>query len=447
MELKIEKLVYGGDGLARTDAGDQGKRATVFLPFVLPGETVEASVVERKPNLLRARAERIVSASPERIAPACPYFTKCGGCQYQHASYECQLQNKAAILAETVQRLAKIDPPPIQTHTATPWNYRNRTRLRMRSSVGAVGDAARREFALGYYRFNSHDLLPVEQCPLSSPLINRAITVLWELGSTGQVSEAIVEIELFADARDERLLAEVTLAEGVWKRRTQRSLADFATAFRRAMPEFAGVAVLRSGAGGELVREEVPEELREALGASALIYEAAGSEYRVSAGSFFQTNRHMVETLATLVTAGRTGRSALDLYAGVGLFSVPLARQFESVMAVEAATSSSNDLRENAPDNVSVSQETTERYLASLAPGAEFDLVLVDPPRNGLGENTAQRLARLKTARVTYVSCDPANLARDLRVLAAAGFRIEQMHMVDLFPQTFHMESVTHLVR
>lgn len=442
MQLKIEKLVYGGDGLARTEASEQGRRATVFVPFVLPGETVEARVVERKPSLLRARAEQIVTASPERVVPACPYFTRCGGCQYQHAAYDCQLQNKAAILAETVQRLAGIEPPAIQTHASPPWNYRNRTRLKVRSSLAG----ARQQFTLGYYRSNSHDLLAIEQCPVASPLINRAITALWQLGRTGLFSEAITEIELFANAADDRLLAEVMLAEGSWKRRTERNLAEFAAAWRRAMPEVVGVAAFHSSNKGAPVRAELAEDFREPMGADELRYEAAGHSYRVGAGSFFQTNRHLTDTLAELVTAGRTGDTAVDLYAGVGLFSLPLARQFERVIAVEAAAASSHDLRRNAPANVEAVEESSERYLASLEREAWADLIVVDPPRSGLGEATAKLLAG-RTDRVTYVSCDPATLARDLRVLLAAGFRIEQMHLLDLFPQTFHLESVTQLIR
>jgi len=446
LQLTIEKLVYGGDGLARGESGEQGRRPAVFLPFVLPGEIVEARLMERKSTLLRARAEHIVRASPERVQPGCPYFMKCGGCQYQHASYECQLRSKAEILSETIQRLAKIELPRIQDHASPPWNYRNRARLKV-CSKAAVAGSNRPPFALGYYRLNSHELFPVEQCPISSPLINRAIGKLWELGRTGLIPEAITEIELFANAGDGKLLVEVTLPDAAWKRRTQRSLADFAAALRQAMPEVAGVAVFRVMSSGELGRAEVPDAFSEAFGAGELRYEAAGCEFQVSAGAFFQTNRHLADTLLELVTGGRKGSCALELYAGVGLFTVPLARQFDRVTAVESAPSSSNDLRHNAPFNVVVFQKTTERYLAELKPSPSFDLIVVDPPRSGLGERSAQLLARLDTPRITYVSCDPATLARDLGVLNAVGFRIEEIHLVDRFPQTFHLESVTQLVR
>ena len=345
-----------------------------------------------------------------------------------------------------------------------PWHYRNRTRLkvRVRPRRGASEEAGDAHFALGYYRFNSHELLPVEQCPISSPLINRAIGVLWELGRAGQVNDAVAEIEFFAGAEDDRLLMELTLPDDYWTRPAKLGLTDFVGGLRRALPELAGVAVFRAMQAGELsprpaprrrlptgppIREEVPEEFREIFGADELLYRAGGHEYHVSAGSFFQTNRHLTAQLIELVTAGRTGDAALDLYAGVGLFTAPLARQFARVAAVEAAPFSFGDLRRNVPPNVEAYRQTTERYLAGLTAGAGFDLVVADPPRAGLGERVAQLLAGLKAPRLTYVSCDPATLARDLKVLMAAGFRLESMLLVDVFPQTFHLESVSQLVR
>lgn len=449
MLLTVEKLVYGGDGLARGPADEQGRRPAVFIPFVLAGETVEAEIVERKASLLRARATRIAAPSPQRVDPVCPYFLWCGGCHYQHAGYEHQLQLKAGILAETVRRLAKLEPPPIEVHASPPWHYRNRTRLkvRSRSETGVAEEAKDRHFALGYYRINSHELLPVEQCPISSPLINCAIGVLWELGRAGQVSDAVTEIELFANAEDDRLLVELTLPDGYWTRAARPSLAEFVKDLRRLLPEVIGVAAFRATPRGEPTREEVPEEFRKIFGADELLYRSGSYEFRVSAGSFFQTNRHLTANLMELVTAGRTGDAALDLYAGTGLFTAPLARQFGRVTAVEAAPFSVHDLRRNAPANVEALQQSTERYLAGLPGEAAFDLVVADPPRAGLGEHTAQLLAGLKTPRLTYVSCDPATLARDLKVLVAAGFRLEEMHLVDVFPQTFHLESVSQLRR
>jgi 23S rRNA (uracil1939-C5)-methyltransferase len=177
------------------------------------------------------------------------------------------------------------------------------------------------------------------------------------------------------------------------------------------------------------------------------MYHAVGQQYRVSGGSFFQTNRHLVDTLAQVATADRGGQLALDLYAGVGLFTLPLAGKFDQVLAVESSHDSLADLRLNVPANVKCIHATTERFLIERGPKLAPDLIVVDPPRAGLGEKTAAALGRMSASHVTYVSCDPATLSRDLRLLLESGFRVEQAHLVDMFPQTFHLETVLHLVR
>ena len=177
------------------------------------------------------------------------------------------------------------------------------------------------------------------------------------------------------------------------------------------------------------------------------IYEAGAVRYQISPGSFFQTNRFLVERLVEIVCAEAKGKLALDLYAGVGLFSAPLARVFDRVEAVEIAPSSFNDLRRNVPRNVRAHCMTAAEYFKTSPPPANPDLVVVDPPRAGLGTEVSRKLAALAPARVTYVSCDPATLARDLAVFQQSGYAIEQMHLLDLFPQTFHIETVVHLSR
>jgi 23S rRNA (uracil1939-C5)-methyltransferase len=161
LQLSIEKLVYGGDGLARLPADEQGRGKAVFLPFVLEGEKVEAALLEEKPGFARARAEQILERSARRVEPPCPYFQRCGGCHYQYADYRHQLEIKAAILKENLRRIAKVDlDTELIVHASPEWNYRNRTRLKIQTQP---------QFALGYYRHASHELLPVEQCPISSP--------------------------------------------------------------------------------------------------------------------------------------------------------------------------------------------------------------------------------------------------------------------------------------
>ena len=197
-------MIYGGDGLARLPADEHGRGKAAFVPYVLAGEEVEANVVEEKPGFVRAKAETILKASPHRVDPPCAYFQRCGGCHYQHASYEHQLEIKVGILKENLRRIAKLElQQELMIHPSPPWNYRNRTRLKVQAAP---------QFALGYYRLNSHELLPVEQCPISSPLINHAIGKLWELGRTGEIVGHLKELELFANADDSQLLVEAYCA-------------------------------------------------------------------------------------------------------------------------------------------------------------------------------------------------------------------------------------------
>jgi len=176
------------------------------------------------------------------------------------------------------------------------------------------------------------------------------------------------------------------------------------------------------------------------------VYHLGSHNYAVSAGAFFQVNRFLVDDLVKAVTGGASGGLALDLYAGVGLFSTPLAEVFAQVIAVEASQTSYSDLRQNCGSEVKAVRATTEKYLGQ-ASELRPDFVVGDPPRGGLGENTVRHLARLGVPRITYVSCDPSTLARDLRNFVALGYRIEGAHLIDLFPQTFHIESVFHLAR
>ncbi len=207
-----------------------------------------------------------------------------------------------------------------------------------------------------------------------------------------------------------------------------------------AMPEIAGVVAFREPQKG------VQEPLV-AVGAQELTYQTKTAAFRVSGGAFFQTNRFLIDELVNIVTAGRSGELALDLYAGVGLFSTALACNFRHTVSVESSQTAARDLQYNLPVNGKAVRTATDQYLIEVARAPRKpDLVVVDPPRSGLGDPVTQALASL-SAPLTYVSCDPATLARDLVPLQAAGYRVEQVHMVDLFPQTYHLESIVQLVR
>jgi 23S rRNA (uracil1939-C5)-methyltransferase len=297
----------------------------------------------------------------------------------------------------------------------------------------------------------SHELLAIEECPISSPLINRGIAALWRSGREGSVPSGIEEIEFFTNADDTQLLVEVS-AKPDSRRAALRAWAE---GFSTSIPEISGVVVFREAQTGGA---EGSARLL-AVGTDHLIYKTQTASYRVSADSFFQTNRFLTDELVRIVTEGQSGEVALDLYAGVGLFSTALG-DIRHIVSVESSQTSSADLSYNLSSNGEAVRATTEQYLSGSAKTrrtgkGEFiphlsyrpDLAVVDPPRSGLGERVAGMLVTLGAPRVVYVSCDPVTLARDLAILQTGGYRIKQVHLVDLFPQTYHIESVVHLAR
>ena len=376
--LTIEKLVYGGDGLARPD----GK--VILMPFVLPGERVRAAVEREKNDLFRGRLIELMEASGQRVVPQCPYFQRCGGCQYQHIDYAAQVEDKRSILREVLRRVGKIDfDGDIGAISAEPWQYRNRVQLHIEDG------------AVGYFEHGSHKLCTITHCPISSPRLNEAISVLH--ANLSGIPAFSASVDLFTNETD----VQINVVE-----RVPRSVYTFL----------------------------------ESLGTSGPI-EYGGLQ--VSRNSFFQVNRFLIDRLVESALADSQGETALDLYAGAGLFTVELARRFRKVTAVESGRSAFRDLQCNAKNRAHAVEATTEEYLSRLEERPDF--ILADPPRAGLGKRVIQELVRIRSPRLAIVACDPATLARDLQGLLSAGYRIGKLTMVDLFPQTFHIETVVQL--
>lgn len=371
------------------------------MPFVLPEETVRVTTERGNTGLLKATVVEIATPSPERIEPSCPYFGRCGGCQYQHSSPEFQSARKVEILREQLRRLGKIDyQDEIPVIAGPPLGYRNRTQFHLQ------------EDRIGFYAAGSHDLIDVEFCPVSSPRINDALAVLRRMLADARFPRFVTSIELFTNEQDV-LLNILETSKPVGKR-----FFDWC------------------------------EELLPGAGKGEIEYAAAGDSFRVSHASFFQVNRFLVEALVEAALRGAEGTSALDLYAGVGLFSLHLARKFPKVAAVESGAGAVRDLEFNARRaglTLHAQRANTDEYLKPLSHVPDF--ILADPPRSGLGKKAAEQLVRLAAPRLHVVSCDPSTLARDLALLLAGGYRIEDITLVDLFPQTFHLETVVRLVR
>ncbi len=420
--VEIEKPIYGGAFLARLE----GK--AVFVPLTLPGEQVRVRITQSKSGHATAEAEEIVRAAPERAVPACPHFGACGGCHYQHTDYATQLAFKQAILRETLERGGVALPPEIAVLAGEPWHYRNRIRLAF-DAAGNVGYRGRR----------SHAVVPVRECPIAAPLLVDAALAFAEAARGFAPALRPTEIALFSNPAETALLASVFTTNPPKIR-----FDDFAKSLQERIPALIGAElVVESRAGAKQEQRTVAR-----WGGSALAYRAASFDYRVDHGAFFQVNRWLVDALVERVTYGHSGKLAWDLFAGVGLFARQLTGSFARVVAVESAPSATDALDENlrGTTGAAVKAETLA-FLRRNRKGEKPDFIVVDPPRTGLGAETCALLAEIAAPAVTYVSCDPATLARDLRALAGSGYKIQSITLADLFPQTFHLETVVQLRR
>ena len=428
MKLTIDKCIYGGAGLARVD----GK--AVFVPFTLPGELVEAEITKDSGSYANAELIEILEASPARAIAPCQYFGECGGCHYQHASYGEQLEIKRQILRETLERAHLSNLPEINILHSEPLHYRNRIRLHLNRTASS----------LCYKKRSSNVNLPVSACPIAAPILEQALQSLSAQADILQLGRFFEEIELCTNDRESSLLVSLWTKAGAEAAKVQ--LRKLWSLLQIHLSQISGAAVFSVAEGKHASR------LLAQAGDATLTYLAAGEEYRVSIGSFFQVNRFLIDPLVELVAKDTSGSVAWDLYAGAGLFARKLAAAFQQVIAVEAAPSSVADLRHNLSDNPhrAIASSTLDFLRRSLTEsGANKhprpDLVVADPPRAGLGKEVTELLGQIRPTHITYVSCDPATLSRDLKSLLDSGYHLQQIHMVDMFPQTFHLESVVRL--
>jgi 23S rRNA (uracil1939-C5)-methyltransferase len=434
MKLQIEKAVYGGSGIAHQTEGDGTGRA-VFVPFTLPGEIVEARLQEQSDSFGDASLVQVLTASQDRVQPRCAHFGSCGGCNYQHASYTAQVQIKVDILHETLHRAGLTALPQIEAVAGDPWAYRNRTRLRVAELDGMLH--------AGYNRRGSNEFLAIHECPILAPLLWRAAEALLQIAAQPSPSSQwlpnAVEVEFFTTADETKLQMTIFVSK------QQSGFNKFCEHMQRLVPELTGADASLMQTKGPQRRSQNTRQL-ETWGAPGLSYRVAGEDYWVSRGGFFQVNRSLVGDLVRIVTKGRGGALAWDLYAGVGLFSRVLAHAFQQVVAVEtAATDLSNTFK--GPGRYAVAATTVEFLRSAVIQRARPELIVMDPPRAGVGAEVCALLGRIAAPEIVYVSCDPVTLARDLKSLTEAGYAIAELHMVDMFPQTFHLETVAVLRR
>jgi 23S rRNA (uracil1939-C5)-methyltransferase len=415
--LELDRFAYGGAAMGRSPDG-----RAVFVPFGLPGERVRVRLVEEKRGFAHAELLKVLEASPHRIDPKCRHFGDCGGCHYQHLPYEAQLSAKTDIVRDQLQRIGKLENPPLDPMVACPepWNYRNHVQFHL-SEDGRIG----------YIRAGNtedqgappgKDVLPIEECHLAEARLD----ALWP--------------QLRFDAEAPGALAErVSLRAGI------DDLMLVLESQHLQPPEMeleAGISVVHLAERDALVM----------AGEDHLHMHVLEHTFQVSAGSFFQVNTHMAEHMvAHLMDAlPLPSDTLLDIYCGVGLFSLFLAPHCERLIGIESSESACDDYGVNldAFDHVELYQAAAEEVLPALGKQSENSpsegaIALVDPPRAGLDKTALDGLINLQPGTIAYVSCDPATLARDAARLTTGGYRLTRVTPFDLFPQTYHIESIS----
>lgn len=402
--IRLDRWAYGGEAMGRLPDG-----RALFVPFSMPGETVRVRLVEDKRGFARGELLEVVEASPQRIEARCKHYQDCGGCHYQHLPYPLQVEAKQEILKDQLTRIGKLAPELVEEAAQPPvidaraWYYRNHIQFHL----GEDG-------SLGFQAAGSNRLVPVEECHLP----DEAILAVWEqLDIEPEAGLRRVGFRIGAD--DEIMLV-------------LESDSDEGVEFEIDLP----MAAVQLGPNSTHVLSDT----------AYLPMEVLGEEFRVSAGAFFQVNTHMAEAMvAHLLDILPLNRQSvvLDVYCGVGLFSAFIAPKAAQLIGIELDAFAVDDFLYNleAFEHVEVYQAAAEEVLPELE--IQPDVVVVDPPRAGLGKEALDAILAMAPKTLAYVSCDPATLGRDAKRLTAGGYQLAQVTLFDLFPQTYHIESIS----
>jgi 23S rRNA (uracil1939-C5)-methyltransferase len=405
IKLTAGPPAYGGYTVARLS----GK--VVMLKGAIPGETVEAEVLQEKKDYSVAEVRTILEPSPERVEPPCPYFGACGGCQLQYASYTKQVRIKEEVLTSALRRIGKMELSLAEPLTGQPWNYRHRGQFKI--SGGRVG----------YFKEHSRELVDISSCPLMVDEINEVFVDAKRLLKNSDASE----LHICRGDKNLALIKTTSNTRQDWKHVSKDLL----------IAGFAGVRV------------EIAGKRPLVFGADKLSLELDGINYSVSAESFFQANWSLNRALSGLVLDGLkplSGKAVLDLYAGAGNFSLPVSRIARKVVAVEESRSSVEDGKENVKRNGISNCEFIGCRVNGFDIREKFDGVIADPPRAGISEAGIVKILSMAPSLIAYVSCNPATLARDLNKFKD-DYSVESVRMVDFFPQTYHIEAFALLAR
>lgn len=434
VRVTIERLVFQGDGLGRLPEG-----RVIFVPYAAPGDLAEVEATEARGDFLRGEVVRVLTPAPVRTTPPCRYFGACGGCQWQHVDYTAQLHWKREILQELLARVGKLEAesPPVSAPLAPagPWEYRARAQFKV---------VAGPRLSVGFHQRQTNRVVDIDRCPLLDPRLNDTLEALRTMREPPLHTLLPRLREIWAALASGTGEVLVSLFAQAGERAAIRLLYH---RLQEKVPALQGVVLL---AGDPRQHPRLVDR----QGQGALTELVGEHRFRVDATAFFQVSGLAAGLLTRLVLQAASltgGERVLELYCGVGTFTVPLARRARAVLGIEANAAAATDavynLRENGCPTARIIQGQVEQLLPALAQEAPWDLVVADPPRQGCSRRILEAMAKLAVPRIVYVSCDPSTLARDLAILAGSGYRCLRIQPVDLFPQTFHLESVALLQR
>ncbi len=424
-DIIIDKLVYGGEGLGRLPSGE-----VIFTNWSAPGD--ELTVLPQPGKPLRGQIQQIRAASPDRIAATCAVFGQCGGCNWQHISGESQRDWKNRIVQESLQRIGKfseISVPVTLGEDATAWAYRNRAQWDV-EPAGPNGPL------LGYHAAQSKAIVEFDHCHILPEGLNQlALQIRTMLRQNPGLAQGLKRVEAIRNQAGQTLL--------IFDSTNRAASLALAHALEEVIPDLVGVSFRN-------ISKPHPSPVL-LTGQNYLRETMAGKTYQLSAGSFFQTNLHGASQLLSVLEAAilPNAQSLLDIYAGVGVFAMHFSGRVPRVLAVESAHSAMADAKENLGlngiKNVELSRGEARAVLHGLK--EEFDVAIIDPPRAGCTPEVLVWINKYVKQQLLYVSCNPTTLARDLKTLAAAGWHVDRVQPVDMFPQTYHIECVAVLRR
>jgi len=441
--LAVYALAYGGEGIAK----HQG--LVFFIPETAPGDEVRARVVQVKKQFVRAEVLELIRASPERRTPFCPVAGACGGCSWQHMTYPAQLEAKRLLVENALLHVGRFKSAPVlpAMKSLAQTGYRHKIQIPFQAAAGRL--------LAGFYAKQSHRIVPFEDCPAQPAAGNRVFRAVRELAGefgyrgydearhAGDLRHLVIRI---GHQAGEAVAILVTAVEDVPR------LAEFAAALSRRVPEVVGVV---QNVNPQQTNVVLGRNFRLLHGRGCLYETVRGLRFRVSAPSFFQINPLQLPVLAeTVLAAAQAGSrdTVLDLYCGVGWLTLELARLARRAIGVESAHSAVDDARTNLHLNHAANVEflladVCDGVRQLLAAGFKPDVVVIDPPRKGCAPGLLPLLRKLAPGRIVYVSCNPVTLARDLAVLCSGPYQVQSVQPVDMFPHTYHVESVASLVR